>query len=105
MAMLGYNLSNPDRPSAHGEMAKTAVAVAEDALKELKTSHLMSCRIYTVFGMTHAKLANPGSVYSNLGDWLSLQAALKIALDFGESSVGAVDYGLYSYVFLNADAS
>jgi hypothetical protein len=37
-------------------------------------------------------------VYSNLGDWNSLKESGTLSLSFGEMSVGAVDYGLYSYV-------
>jgi hypothetical protein len=50
--MMAYNLSNPDRPDANAEMAKIAAAIAKEALSEFDSSHLMSCRVYTVFGTT-----------------------------------------------------
>lgn len=37
-------------------------------------------------------------MYSNLGDWPAQLEASVLACKLGETSVGAVDYGLYAYV-------
>jgi hypothetical protein len=41
-----------------------------------------------------------GAVYSNLGDWGSIQESLQKAAKFGESLVGTFDVGLLAYVCL-----
>ena len=47
---------------------------------------------------SNVSIANPGSAYSNIGDWQAIYDSLLKAVRYGESSVGAVDFGLLGYV-------